>query len=168
MFATALGVSDGILNALTLASSTVLRGAGLNLNLGGRVGMVALCSAVVTIFVAEYAQDRSELIRAERQLLFSRSGRLAATSLGRAVLRDAVTVATVAGTASFIGAALPLVIGALLPQATWVALVVSVAALGGLGIILSVQVGGRRSVWAVSLIIAGIAVTIIGVRVDLV
>lgn len=168
MFATALGVSDGILNALTLASATVLHGVGLNLDLGGRVGIVALCSAVLTIFVAEYAQYRLELIRAERQLLFTRSGRLAATSLGRAVLKDAATVAAVAGIASFAGAALPLVTGALLPTATWVALAVSVVALGGLGVLLAVHVGGRRSVWAAGLLIAGIAVTVIGVKVDLV
>ena len=110
LFATALGVSDGILNALILASATVLRGVGLSFDLGVRVGLAALCSAVLTVFVAEYAEYRSQLIRAERQLLFTRSGRLAATSLGSAVLRDAVTVAVVAGLASFAGAALPLVI----------------------------------------------------------
>lgn len=168
LFALALGVSDGILNALILASATVLRGVGLKVDLGGRVGVVALCSAVLTVFVAEYAQYRAELMRAERQLLFTSSGRLAATSLGKAVLRDAATVAVVAGIASFAGAALPLVVGALLPGATWVALVLSIAALGGLGVVLSVQVGGRRAVWAASLVLAGIAVTIVGVGVDLV
>lgn len=168
LFATALGVSDGILNALTLASATVLHGVGLNMELGARVGAVAFCSAVLTVFVAEYAQYRVELIRAERQLLFTHSGRLAATNLGRAVLKDAVSVAAVAGISSFAGAALPLVIGAMLVEVSWIALVASVLALAGLGVILSGQVGGRRWVWAVSLIIAGILVTIVGVVVDLV
>ena len=132
------------------------------------MGIVAFASAVVTLFVAEYAQNRLELVRAERQLMFTSSGRLAATSLGRAVIRDSVAVAAVAGLSSFAGAVLPLVVGALLPQATWIALVVSGAALGGLGVLLSINVGGRRAVWAVSLVIAGLIVTIIGVRVDLV
>ena len=168
LFATALGVSDGILNALILASATVLRGVGVNLALGARVGVVALCSSLLTVFIAEYTQYRSELMRAERQLLFTRSGRLAASSLGRAVLRDAVAVAAVAGIASFAGAALPLAIGALAPSVTWVALLVSVAALGGLGVLLAVHVGGRRSVWAAGLVIAGAIVTGLGVKVDLV
>lgn len=168
MFAIALGISDGILNALILASATVLRGVGVSLGLGARVGVAALCSAVLTVFVAEYAEYRSQLIRAERQLLFTRSGRLAATSLGRSVRRDAIAVAAVAGLASFAGAALPLAIGALLPTATWTALVTSVAALGGLGVLLAVHVGGRRSVWAFGLITAGVVVVIIGVKVDLV
>lgn len=167
-FAIALGVSDGILNALTLASATVLRGVGLNLSLTVRVGIVAFASAVLTLFVAEYAQNRLELIRAERQLMFTRSGRLAATSLGRAVLRDSVATSMLAGTASFVGAALPLVIGTLLPSLSWIALVVSAATLGGLGVLLAKIVGGRRIVWAVTLVIAGIVVTAVGIQVDLV
>jgi VIT1/CCC1 family predicted Fe2+/Mn2+ transporter len=145
-----------------------LGGVGLDLDLGVRVGVVALSSAVVTLFVAEYAQNRLELVRAERQLMFTRSGRLAATHLGRAVLRDAAVVAGVAGLSSFAGAALPLVVGAVLPKATWIALVASVAVLGALGTVLSLQVGGRRLVWTLGLVLAGIAVTIIGVQVDLV
>ncbi|OCB56110.1 hypothetical protein A9X02_09060 [Mycobacterium malmoense] len=168
MFAMALGVSDGILNALTLASATVLRGVGLSLGLSARVGVVAFASAVLTLFVAEYAQNRLELIRAERQLMFTRSGRLAATSLGRAVLRDSIATAILAGTASFAGAALPLVIGTLLPGVSWVAFVVSAATLGGLGMLLAKLVGGREILWTVSLVIAGIVVTVIGVQVDLV
>lgn len=168
LFATALGVSDGILNALTLASARILHGVGLDVSLGARVGVAAFASAIVTLFVAEYAQNRLELVRAERQLMFTRSGRLATTSLGRAVLRDAAAVAGVAGLASFAGAALPLAVSALSPRATWIAMVVSVGVLGALGIVLSTQVGGRRTVWALGLVTAGIAVTIIGVQVDLV
>lgn len=168
MFAMALGVSDGILNALTLASATVVHGSGLTIGLGARVGTVALASAVLTLFVAEYAQLRMELVRAERQLMFTQSGRLAATSLGRAVIRDSALVAVLAGASSFAGAALPLVIGALLPSTRWVALIVSALALAVLGILLAHNVGGRQKVWATGLVAAGVVVTIIGIQVDLV
>ena len=168
LFAVVLGVSDGILNALTLASATVLHGVGLDLDLGVRVGVVAMASAWFTLFVAEYAQYRSELARAERQLMFTRSGRLAATNLGRAVIRDALVGATAAAASSFVGAAIPLTLGALLPGATWMALVVSVAALGVLGGLLAASGGGRRPVWVAGLIFAGVVVTVIGVKVDLV
>lgn len=164
----ALGVSDGILNALTLAAATVVHGTGLSLRLSARIGVVALASAVVTLFVAEYTQNRLELLRAERQLMFTRSGRLAATSLGRAVLRDSSVAATLAGMSSFVGAALPLVVGAMLPRLSWVALAVSAITLAGLGVLLANHVGGRRIVWAVVLVVAGIVVTVIGVQVDLV
>ncbi|MEB4211189.1 hypothetical protein [Mycobacterium sp. 94-17] len=164
----ALGVSDGILNALTLAAASVLRGVGLSLGLSLQVGTVALVSAVVTLFVAEYTQNRLALLRAERQLMFTRSGRLAATNLGKAVFRESAFAAAVAGAASFAGAALPLIVGTMVPRFSWIALVVSVAALGGLGVVLGTHVGGRRLVWAGALVVAGVLVTIVGVQVDLV
>lgn len=168
MFATVLGLSDGILNALTLASNTVLHGRGLTAQLGFRVGVVALASAFFTLFVAEYAQYRMELRDAERQLLFTRSGRLASTSLGRSVFRDAFVESGLAAVASFLGAVTPLIIGVALPQARWVSLVASVVALGGLGAVLAVNVDGRRWLWTGGLICTGVAVTLIGIQVDLV
>lgn len=168
VFAMALGVSDGILNALTLAAASVLHGVGLNLRLSARVGVVALVTAIVTLFIAEYTQNRLELLRAERQLMFTQSGRLAATSLGRAVFRDSIAAALVAGASSFAGAALPLFIGTLLPRLSWIALVASAAALAFLGVVLGSHVGGRRILWATALGAAGVIVTIIGMQLDLV
>lgn len=167
-FAAVLGVSDGILNALTLASNAVLHGRGLTAQLGFRVGVVALASAFFTLFVAEYAQYRLELRHAERQLLFTRSGRLASSSLGRAVFRDALVESGFASVASFLGAVTPLIIGVALPQASWVSLAVSVVALGGLGAVLAINVDGRPWLWTWGLICTGAIVTLIGIKVDLV
>jgi hypothetical protein len=91
-----LGIADGILNALTLASAAVLHGRGLTAWLATRVGIVAFVSAIFTVFVAEYAQLRAELARAERELSLTVSGRLAAGALGRQVAREAVEAALVA------------------------------------------------------------------------
>lgn len=167
MLPLALGVSDGILTGLTLAAATVLRGTGLTLSLALRVGVVAFVSTVFTVFVAEYAQFRAELRRAERELNFTTSGRLATSNLGRAVVKDAVFNAVLASVASFAGAVFPLLVGALLPGATWVALVVSLTALGGLGLVLATSVGGRRSLWAGALVVAGATVMIIGMQLDI-
>lgn len=168
VFAMALGVSDGILNALTLAAASVLHGVGLGPRLSARIGVVALVTAIVTLFIAEYTQNRLELLRAERQLMFTQSGRLAATSLGRAVFRDSIAAALVAGASSFAGAALPLFIGTLLPRVSWIALVASAAALAFLGVVLGSHVGGRRIVWAAALVVAGVVVTIIGMQLEIV
>lgn len=100
--------------------------------------------------------------------MFTQSGRLAATSLGRAVFRDSIAAALVAGASSFAGAALPLFIGTLLPRLSWIALVASAAALALLGVVLGSHVGGRRIVWAAALAVAGVVVTIIGMQLDLV
>ena len=158
----ALGVADGIINALTLASATVIHGTGLTVSLALRVAAVALISSVFTVFVAEYGQLRADLARAERELSFTRSGQLAAGSLGRQVAREAAEASAVASGASFIGALAPLLIGSALSAWSWSALIVAVGALGALGGALATAVGGKRPRWIIVMIGMGIAVAAVG------
>lgn len=157
-----LGVADGIINALTLASATVIHGTGLTVVLALRVGAVALVSSVFTVFVAEYGQLRAELARAEHELSFTDSGRLAAGQLGRQVAREAAAASAIASGASFIGALTPLLIGAAIAAYSWSALIVSIAALGALGGALATAVGGRRRRWIITMVVMGIAVAAAG------
>lgn len=94
-----LGVTDGILNALTLAGGAILRGHGDGLNalLALRVGTAALVTAAFTMFVADYAERRSRLRRSSRELNMTEPGRLAATNLGRAIVRESALATVVAG-----------------------------------------------------------------------
>lgn len=162
-----LGVADGIVNALTLASGAVLSGTGLDVVLALRVGAVALVTAVFTVFVAEYAQLRAELAGAARALSLTSSGQLASTQLGRQVFREAATASVVASLASFAGAAVPLLCGALFHGLGWLALVVSVVALGALGAALARAVGGHRLRWVTALVVMGVAVAALGTQLDI-
>jgi VIT1/CCC1 family predicted Fe2+/Mn2+ transporter len=157
-----LGTADGIINALTLASATVIHGTGLTLSLALRVAAVALISSIFTVFVAEYGQLRAELARAERELSFTGSGRLAASHLGRQVAREAAVASAIASGASFVGALTPLLIGAALSGYSWSALIVAVAALGALGGALATAVGGQRRRWILTMMVMGIAVAAAG------
>jgi VIT1/CCC1 family predicted Fe2+/Mn2+ transporter len=114
------------------------------------------------VFVAEYGQLRAELARAERELSFTRSGRLATGQLGRQVAREAAAASAVASGASFIGALTPLLIGAALTAYSWSALIVAIGALGALGGALATAVGGRRPRWIITMIVMGIAVAAAG------
>lgn len=162
-----LGIADGIFNALTLASATVLHGDGLDASLALRVGVVAFVSALFTVFVAEYAQLRSELARAERELSLTASGRLAAGYLGRQVAKEAFGSAAVASFASFVGAVSPLLIGSALHGHSWSALPVALAALAVLGAALATVVSGHRVTWVVALVLAGAIVSAVGVALDI-
>jgi VIT1/CCC1 family predicted Fe2+/Mn2+ transporter len=162
-----LGISDGIINALTLASSAVIHGRGLTISLALRVAAAALISSVFTVFVAEYGQLRAELARAERELSFTRSGRLAAGHLGRQVAREAAAASAVASGASFAGALVPLLIGAAIAAYSWSAILVAVGALGGLGGALASAVGGRRRRWIIAMIVMGLLVAAVGEVLDL-
>lgn len=162
-----LGIADGILTALTLASAAVLHSRGLELWLAVRVGVVAFISALFTVFVAEYAQLRAELARAERELNLTVSGRLATGVLGRQVAVEAVEAALVASGFSFLGAVTPLLVGVVARPYSWAALVVAVGALGLLGASLAVAVGGHRVRWISALVGCGIIVAAIGSVLDI-
>ena len=162
-----LGVADGIINALTLASAAVIHGNGLTISLALRVAAVALISSVFTVFVAEYGQLRADLARAEHELSFTRSGRMAAGHLGRQVVREAAVASAVASGASFVGALVPLLAGAVIAAYSWSALIVSIGALGILGGALATAVGGRRRHWITAMIVMGAAVAAVGVGLDI-
>lgn len=70
-----LGITDGILNALTLAAGAILRSVdGVSGSLALRVGCAALVTAAFTMFIADYADRRAHLVRASRQLNLTEPG----------------------------------------------------------------------------------------------
>lgn len=159
-----LGVTDGILNALTLAAGAILRSAdGVSGLLALRVGCAALVTAAFTMFIADYADRRAHLVRASRQLSLTEPGRLATTQLGRQAARESAVAMLVAAIASLIGAAGPLLIGEALPGPSWLVLVLTVLALGLLGWIIATILLARRWVWAVLMTIGGALVALLGV-----
>lgn len=163
-----LGITDGMLNALTLSASAILRGqAGITVGLALRVGTAALITAGFTMFVADYSERRASLVRASRELNLTKPGRLAAGHLGRQALRESAVAMVVAATSSLIGAALPLLIGAAVPSASWIVLVLTILALEALGWILGALVSARRVVWAAAMLMGGIVVTVIGLELQI-
>ncbi|MFC0860885.1 hypothetical protein ACFHYQ_01115 [Sphaerimonospora cavernae] len=159
-----LGVSDGILNALILAATSILNGQRAQIQVGLRVATVALVTAVFTVYIAEYSELRGQLARASRQLNLTSPGRLAATRLGGVVIREAGVATAVAGLASFFGALIPLLIGAAVPGPSWLPLAVSLLILGVLGTGIGTAVGGSRLRWSCALVIGGVCVTAVGLQ----
>jgi len=162
-----LGVTDGILNALTLSAGAIVRGAdgsgGITVLLGLRVAAAALVTAAFTMFVADYAERRSSLVRASRQLNMTEPGRLAATQLGRQAFRESALAMAVAAGASLVGAALPLLIGAVPVVPSWAVLALAIGALGLLGWALGTLLSARRLRWTIGMLAGGAVVTVIGV-----
>jgi VIT1/CCC1 family predicted Fe2+/Mn2+ transporter len=165
MFALLIGVVDGILTALTLAAGRVLSVAdALDSTLAFRISAASALSGALVFFVAEYARQRGELVRAERQLSLTAHGRLAATRLGRAALYDAASGAALAIICNFLGALVPLLIGVALPSVSWLAAVVAIAILGALGIGIARAIYWNPLRWAMVLMLAGALLTLIGVQ----
>jgi predicted membrane protein (TIGR00267 family) len=163
-----LGITDGILNALTLSAGAIVRGGGdITVLLALRVGTAALVTAAFTMFVADYAERRSSLVRASRQLNMTEPGRLAATHLGRQAVKESAIAMAVAAGASLLGAALPLLVGAVLPGPSWIVLVLTIGSLGVLGWILGGLMAAHRARWAIAMLIGGVIVTAIGVLLNI-
>lgn len=164
------GLIDGILNALTLAAGRLVHsaGEGATLGLAVRVGIAAGATTIFVFFVAHYAQLRLELIRHERELNFSAHGRLAATALGRSVFYEALYKSLLASAFSLAGALFPLVICTLLPSPLWLGLAITIIALGALGAQLATTFYGSPWAWGLALFAGGIALTFIGIRLNLV
>jgi len=164
-----MGIVDGILTAMVLAAGRLLgRGAPVNLEVALRVAAGALATAGFVFFIARYVEYRGRLVRAEFQLNLTEHGRLAATNLGRSVLRDASFEALISGVCSFVGAALPLAIAVVLPSQPLLTIALPIVLLGLLGLALGKVVKGSPLLWAVGLLFGGMLMTAVGFELHLV
>lgn len=169
LFPVVLGLTDGILTALTLAAGQLTELSGpMPLAHALDIATAALVSGAFVFYVARYAQLRRELVHAQRQLNILTRGRLASTRLGHSVLKEALVAAVVSSLASFGGALIPLLGGALLPWFRWGSATTSMAALGVLGIGLAHDVHGRYWLWCSALVAGGLIVTVVGIELHIV
>ncbi len=163
------GLCDGILTALTLtAGRLVIPGSTMTMGLAFRVGAATAVPGAFVFFVAHYAQLRGELAEAERQLNVTSRGKLAASRLGRDILREASLGALVASGSSFCGALTPLVSGVLLPENRWFAVIVALVILTLLGAVLARVLRGNPFSWVIGLLAGGVALTLLGMQLHII
>ncbi len=164
-----LGLSDGILTALTLSGGTLVKAdQSLTSALASRIAFASLVSGAFLFFVSTYSRLRGELIHAETQLNLSSHGRFAASQLGRAVLQEAIGTTVVSSASSFLGALIPLLTGAWLQQFRWAAILAALVSLSILALVLAHSVHGRYWLWCVALVSGGILVLLIGIKLQIV
>ena len=163
-----LGFIDGIMNALALTAGSILRAdRPVTAELTVQISLFAATTGFFVIFVSGYVALRAELVRASRQLNLTGSGRLAATQLGRTIVREAGWEATAGGIASFLGCLVPLAVAWAFPNHGWVGILTAFAMLAGLGVVLANLIQGRKSVWSILLIVGGVALTMIGLWLEI-
>jgi VIT1/CCC1 family predicted Fe2+/Mn2+ transporter len=164
------GLIDGVLNALALATGRLMHanGAGGTWDLAIKVAIAACATTLFVFFVAHYSQLRLELLRHERELNFTDHGKLVATRLGRRVFVEALAKAILAASFSLFGALFPLALCVLLPSPPWLGLAITIAALGGLGMLLAKTIYGSPVIWGIALLAGGAALAYLGLELDLV
>lgn len=164
-----LGVSDGVLTALILATGSLVdprRHIAMNMAL--RISASAFATGAFVFFVARYSQLRAELVVAERQLNLTSHGRLASSKLGRAVLSEAVVAASLSSLSSFVGAMIPLTVAALVPSHGWAPLAAALVTLALLGAGLAKVSFGSPLYWSSTLVAGGVVLSILGAQLRIV
>lgn len=161
-FAIVIGFTDGILTALTLASSDLIHGQRATANLALRIAAGSAICGVFVFFTAEYARLRGELLKSEKELNLLARGVFATAHLGKQIRREALFAAVLSSTANFLGAFFPLLVGIFMPGASYFALLPPVLALGLLGAVLAYTIHGRYFFWIASLALAGVMFSFFG------
>lgn len=161
-FAAVLGLTDGILTALTLAAGRIIGSrTGLSVTLGLRVATASALAGGVVFFTAELARRNHELVHAEQQLNLLSHGRLATTRLGHFVLVESLKATIVVIASNCFGALLPFLVG-LISRVAWVPICFALILLGVLGVSIAKVTYRGKIRWAVSLMLAGAALTALG------
>jgi predicted membrane protein (TIGR00267 family) len=160
------GVVDGILNGLTLAAGKLLHGGGASWMLVLKVGAATGFTTFFVFFLAHYAQARTDLVRAERELNLLKHGRLATTRLGQQVLAESLFGASIAAVCGLLGSFAPLLLAMALPPVIGIALTLILLAV--LGAMLARTFYGSPWIWAVTVAVGGVALTYVGIKLDIV
>ena len=164
IFALVVGLTDGVLTALTLASGRIVdSGQPVTAGLALRVALASSLSGTFVFFTADYVRQRSEIVHAEKQLNLRREGHYAARRLARAILRDSVKASMLASVCNFAGAISPLMAGALVPSIPTLSIAVALVFLGAFGFALAGITRRNRFAWSAALIGCGGALTAAGI-----
>jgi predicted membrane protein (TIGR00267 family) len=168
-FALLLGLIDGILTVLTLATGHVMRsGDPVTLSLAVKVAFATSLSGACIYFFSEYSHLRHRLIHAEKELNLSHHGHLATTQLGKQVLGETFIGVIVSSVFNFLGAMLPLGAAVILPKMQWMSIVIALLLLFFLGIAIARLVYGTPVKWVLALLSAGIIVSYVGYKLNVV
>lgn len=132
-----------------------------------KLAAVTACTTSFVFFVAHYAQLRSELVHAARELNLLSHGHLATTQLGRQIFREALVNAAVASVCGIVGSTIPLAMSFIAPALPFVGIALTIALLGALGCWLAISVFGSPLLWASGLMLGGLVVTMIGLELNI-
>jgi len=170
LFALLLGLIDGILTVLVLVTGHVLRHSErqITLSLSLKVAFATAASGACIYFFSEYSRQRHRLIHAEKQLNLATHGKLATTHLGRQILKETLWGVVVSSVFNFLGAAFPLAYAICFPGIQWIALLIALSLLVCLGLAIAKLVYSRPVKWILFLLLAGILVSYVGYKLNVV
>ncbi|MEM0156378.1 MAG: hypothetical protein QW597_07265 [Thermoplasmataceae archaeon] len=162
LFPVTLGLTDGIITVLMLASADFLGPSNMTVTLAVRIAFGSAFVGTLSFFIAEYSRLRSELTKVSQHLTMRPSNRLIKTDLGTRILIESLGGTLLSGSFGFIGALIPLLFDVILPAEGYLAIISAYLVLAIMGMGIASVSSGNRLRWIMSLIILGATVTVVG------
>lgn len=168
IFPVSIGLSDGIITALILASGGIIGKSSIDLFQAFRISFGSSFAGAFSYFIAQYAGLNEELHRTALQLNLKSTDYLLKGHLGIEIFVESLLGALIAAFFGFLGALIPLSSSLIVRNNIEIPLSLSYLSLAVLGLFISKTTAGRAKFWIVVMVIVGIIVTIAGYELKLI
>jgi len=168
IFPISIGLSDGIITALILASGGIIGKSSIDLFQAFRISFGSAFAGAFSYFIAQYAGLNEELHRTALQLHLKSTDYLLKGHLGMEIFVESLLGAFIAAFFGFLGALIPLSSSLIVKNNIEIPLFLSYSSLALLGLFISKTTAGRARFWIIVMVIVGIIVTIAGYELKLI
>jgi VIT1/CCC1 family predicted Fe2+/Mn2+ transporter len=168
IFPVSIGLSDGIITALILASGGILGKSNIDLFEAFRISFGSAFAGAFSYFIAQYAGLNEELHRTALQLNLKSTDYLLKGHLGIQIFIESLLGAFIAAFFGFLGALIPLSSSLIIRSNIEIPLLLSYTSLAVLGLFISKTTAGRSRFWVIVMVIVGIIVTVAGYELKLI
>ena len=162
VFPITMGLTDGVITVLMLASADFLGPSVMTVDLALRIAFGSAFVGTLSFFIAEYSRLRFQLIRASRQLTMHSPESLIRSDLGAKIFMESLAGTLLSGTFGFVGALIPLSVDVIDPAFGLVAILSAYFVLAAMGLAIGNISSGNKYKWMAALILLGLIVTTVG------
>ncbi len=167
-FPVILGLTDGIVTALMIATNEILTVTVPEFNLYIRIALGSASVGAVSFFMADYSSLKQELVRLSKIVNPNTPFELLETQLGRRIVSESVEKTLLSALAGFGGALIPLALSSVFITQYWVSLLGADLSLALLGVLVARVQSGNYFFWPPLLASVGVVMMFIGRFVNIV
>lgn len=162
VFPVTMGLTDGVITVLMLASADFLGPSVMTVDLAVRISFGSAFVGTLSFFIAEYSRLRFQLIRASRQLTMNSPESLIKSDLGMKIFFESIAGTLLSGSFGFIGALIPLSVDVFDPKMGFIAILSAYIVLATMGLTIGGISSGNKYKWMAALVLLGLIVTAVG------
>jgi VIT1/CCC1 family predicted Fe2+/Mn2+ transporter len=168
IFPVSIGLSDGIITALILASGGIIGKSTIDMFEAFKISFGSAFAGAFSYFIAQYAGLNEELHRTALQLNLKSTDYLLKGHLGIEIFIESLIGALIAAFFGFLGALIPLSSSLIIRGNEIIPLSLSYTSLAVLGLFISKSTAGRARFWVIVMVVVGIIVTVAGFELKLI